>query len=59
MAIFIGSSWVVFLPLGYFFAVSCDWGMTGAWWAGVIHFALVSVILLHRFWRGRWRERTI
>lgn len=59
MAVFIGSSWLVFLPLALLFAYTLGWGMHGAWWAGVIHFALVSAFLVTRWSRGRWKDRTI
>jgi len=59
MVVFIGSSWLVFVPLSIAFAYPLGWGMTGAWGAGVIHFALVATVLLWRFTRGRWKARTI
>lgn len=59
MVVFIGSSWLVFIPLALLFAFPLGLGMQGAWWAGVVHFALVSALLLERWTRGQWKEREI
>lgn len=57
MAVFLGSSWLVFVPLSLLFAR--QWGMTGAWYAPVVHFGLVSAVLVTRYGRGGWQSRVI
>ncbi len=34
-------------------------GVAGAWWAMVIDVVLRSMLLIYRFWQGRWKEMAV
>lgn len=34
-------------------------GVAGAWWAMVIDVVLRSILLIYRFWQGRWKEMAV
>ncbi|MCB0633724.1 MAG: MATE family efflux transporter [Saprospiraceae bacterium] len=47
--------WLFEIPFGYFLAVQLDWGLAGVCWAVVITEALMSIMCLILFKRGRWK----
>jgi MATE family, multidrug efflux pump len=51
--------WGLFLPLAYVLCFVADLGMTGAWWAGVIHLSLLSLILTLRYRGTTWLKKNI
>ena len=51
--------WGLFLPLAYVLCFVVGLGMTGAWWAGVIHLSLLSLILTLRYRGTTWLKKNI
>jgi MATE family multidrug resistance protein len=49
-------SWVIFLPVAYVFAFPLGGGLTGAWFGGLVHVALLTAVLVWRFQSGAWRR---
>jgi putative MATE family efflux protein len=49
-------SWLVFLPLAYLFAFPFGWGLTGAWFGGLVSMSFLSSFLFARFRSGAWRR---
>ncbi len=52
----ITTSWVIMLPSAYFMGFVLGWGAVGAWLALVVEIAVLSPILLARFYSGAWRK---
>ena len=59
MIVFALSSWLIFAPLAYLFAYHFGWGITGGWSGGLIHFAILNIILTLRFRSGIWKKQRI
>ncbi len=51
----IATAWLVLVPCAWLFGFRFGWGVVGAWMAFVVEIAVLSVILLVRFVRGRWK----
>ena len=49
-------AWLVFVPLAYVLGVVLDGGALGAWIAGTVYVALLTSVLLLRFWQGAWEQ---
>jgi MATE family multidrug resistance protein len=49
------SAWLLFVPLAWFLTFRVGWGLFGGWLGGAVHFVVLSVVLLVRFKRGRWK----
>ena len=45
------SSWIIMVPLCYFFAIKLSWGASGAWLALTAQIIVLSAILLLRFFK--------
>ena len=54
MLVSVGISWLVKLPLGYFWAIVCGWGAVGAWFAVTVEFFLLALIGLWRLRGEKW-----
>jgi len=47
--------WLTEIPLGYFLAVNLGWGLAGVCWSIAISEALLAVILIVYFRKGKWK----
>ena len=47
--------WLVEIPLGYFFAIGLGWGLAGVCWAVAFAEALMSVVFIILFKKGKWK----
>ena len=52
-------TWLLFLPLALVLCFVAEWGMPGAWWAGVIHLGLLATVLLVRYRGTAWMGKNI
>ena len=52
-------SWGFFLPLAYVLCFVVEWGMAGAWWAGVVHLGLLAAMLGWRYRGTAWMKKDI
>jgi putative MATE family efflux protein len=48
--------WLVRVPLGYFLAVTCGWGLAGIWWTTVVDWGVRALVLWVIYRRGVWRR---
>jgi len=53
------SAWLLYVPLAYIFAYNLGWGIVGGWTGGLIHLAMLNLVLTYRFRSGIWKKRTI
>ncbi|WP_278463132.1 MATE family efflux transporter [Thomasclavelia spiroformis] len=51
--------WGIRLGLGYFFAITLNYGLKGVWYAYALDLTIRGILLLIRFNRGRWKTITI
>jgi MATE family multidrug resistance protein len=49
-------AWGMFVPLAWLLGVYMDGGVFGAWLGGSIYVAVLAIIFVRRFQRGRWQE---
>ena len=47
--------WLVEIPMGYFLALYMGWGLAGVCWAVAFAEALMSVVFIVLFKKGRWK----
>ncbi len=47
--------WLIEIPLGYFLAIGLGWGLAGVCWAVAFAEALMSVIFIWLFRKGKWK----
>ena len=47
--------WMVEIPLAYFLAKMAGWGPPGVYWAIAVAEALMAIILIFMFRRGKWK----
>jgi putative MATE family efflux protein len=48
--------WLVRVPLGYFLAIKCGWGLAGIWWTTVVDWGVRALVLWIIYRRGRWKR---
>lgn len=53
------SFWVIELPSAYFMAIVLDWGLAGACIAIVVGEAMLSLLSLYVFRKGKWKLREV
>ncbi|MDF1868122.1 MAG: MATE family efflux transporter [Saprospiraceae bacterium] len=51
--------WLTEIPLAYFLAKTINWGPSGVFWAIAIAEALMGIILIVMFKRGKWKTMEI
>ncbi len=49
-------AWGVFVPFAWVIGFVLDYGLTGAWFGGMIYVAVLAAVLIYRFRSGAWRE---
>ncbi len=59
MYVQIGATWVVTLPLGYWFGVVQNLQALGVWYAFTLESLCVSLILIWRFRSGGWKNKSL
>jgi putative MATE family efflux protein len=47
--------WIIEIPLGYFLAVNLGWQLAGVCWSIAISEALLAVLLIWSFRKGKWK----
>ena len=47
--------WIIEIPLGYFLAVNLGWELAGVCWSIAISEALLAMILIWSFRKGKWK----
>jgi len=47
--------WLMEIPLGYFLAMKMEWGLAGVCWAVAFSEAVMSIIFIVLFRRGKWK----
>lgn len=47
--------WLMEIPLGYFLALEAGWGVAGVCWSVAISEAIMSVVIIILFRRGKWK----
>lgn len=47
--------WLLEIPLGYLLAMEAGWGVPGVCWAVAISEAIMSIVMIVLFRRGRWK----
>ncbi len=56
MYIQVGLAWMIFIPLVYVFGHVLEWGIYGAWLAGLVFIVLLGITLFLRFLSGGWTK---
>jgi MATE family multidrug resistance protein len=59
MAISVGFSWLVFLPLIWLLGHRFGWGVTGSWVGATVYIIGLGLTLLARVASGRWRSYSV
>jgi Na+-driven multidrug efflux pump len=47
--------WIIEIPLGYMLAVTMGWGLSGVCWSIAISEALLALMLIWTFRKGKWK----
>lgn len=42
-------------PLAYLLAIVLDLGFLGVWWAAAAYVVVLALVMVTRFWRGKWK----
>jgi len=53
------SFWLMEIPLGYFLAVSLDWGTDGVYWSIAIAETFLAFLAIYLFRQGKWKTTQI
>jgi len=56
MYVQLGLAWMIFIPLVYVFGSLLEWGVYGAWMAGLVFIVLLGIAMFLRYAAGGWTK---